>query len=135
MHPISWVNQFEMKDTCIGFVINNVSPQFNLILNSKVEKICRDCSPNFLWNKWQLWRKLHRGSEYVSDYPEALSIIVNWRFTLNVSWMFLIWFVFYLTIYSRSFPVRFNKVMFETCQNFTLKNKKGFYLVAISSFW
>ena len=25
------------------------------------------------------------------------------------------------------------KVMFETCQNFTMKNKKGFYLVALAS--
>ena len=29
MHSAAWVNQFEIKDTCIEFVINNVSPQGN----------------------------------------------------------------------------------------------------------
>ena len=53
MYSTAWVNQFEIKDTCIEFVINNVSRQCNvkIILNLKVEEICRDCSPNFLWNK------------------------------------------------------------------------------------
>ena len=49
MYSTAWVNQFEMKDAFIKFVIN-VSPQRNNVkikLNLKVEKICRDCSPNF----------------------------------------------------------------------------------------
>ena len=48
---MAWANQFEIKGTCIGFVINNVSPQGNnvkLKLNLKVEEICRDCSAKFL---------------------------------------------------------------------------------------
>ena len=53
MYSTAWVNQFEIKDTCIEFVINNVSQQGNvkIKLNLKMEEICRDCSPNFLWNK------------------------------------------------------------------------------------
>ena len=53
MYSTTWVNQFEIKDTHIEFAINNVSPQVNvkIKLNLKVEGICRDCSPNFLWNK------------------------------------------------------------------------------------
>ena len=53
MYSTAWVNQFEIKDTCIEFVINNVSPQSNvkIKLNLKMEEICRDCGPNFLWNK------------------------------------------------------------------------------------
>ena len=50
------MNQFKIKDTCIKFVINNISPQGNNVkikLNLKVEKICRDDSDNFLWNTWQ----------------------------------------------------------------------------------
>ena len=46
----AWVNQFEIKPTCIEFVIfDNVKIKMNL----KIQKIFRDCSPNFLWNKWQ----------------------------------------------------------------------------------
>ena len=53
MYSTAWVNQFEIKDMCIEFVINNASPQGNvkIKLNLNVEEICRDCSPNFLWNK------------------------------------------------------------------------------------
>ena len=53
MYSTAWVNQFEIKDTRIEFVINNVSPQGNvkIKLNSKVQEVCRDCSPYFLWNK------------------------------------------------------------------------------------
>ena len=53
-----WINL--KSKTCIEFVINNVSPQCNvkIILNSKVEEICRDCSPIFLWIKWQRTRIL-----------------------------------------------------------------------------
>ena len=29
MYSIAWVNQFEIKDKCIEFVINNVSPEGN----------------------------------------------------------------------------------------------------------
>ena len=32
----AWVNQFEIKDTCIEFVINNVSPQGNNV-KDKIE--------------------------------------------------------------------------------------------------
>ena len=48
------MNQFEIKDTCIEFVIDNVSLQGNNVkikLNLKVEQIGRDSSPNFLLNK------------------------------------------------------------------------------------
>ena len=53
MYSTAWVNQFEIKDTCIEFVINNVSPQGNLKIkfNFKMEEICGDCSPSFLRNK------------------------------------------------------------------------------------
>ena len=53
MYSTAWVNQFEIKETCIEFVINNVPAQGNvkMKLNLKVEEIWRDCSPNFLWNK------------------------------------------------------------------------------------
>ena len=48
------MDQLEIKDTCIEFVINNVSVQGNnyvrIKLNMKVEKSCRDCSSNFLRN-------------------------------------------------------------------------------------
>ena len=51
MYSTAWMNQFEIKDTCIGFVIDNVSPPGNNLqtkLSLKVEDICRDCRPNFL---------------------------------------------------------------------------------------
>ena len=53
MYSTAWLNQAEIKDTCIEFVINNVSLQGNLKikLNLKMEEVCRDCSPNFSWNK------------------------------------------------------------------------------------
>ena len=47
------MNQFEIKDKRIEFVINNVSPQGNnmkIKLNLKMEEICRHCGPNFLGN-------------------------------------------------------------------------------------
>ena len=48
----AWVNQFEIKGTCIEFVINNVSPQGNVKIKSKLNlKIEEICSPNFLWKK------------------------------------------------------------------------------------
>ena len=51
MCSTAWVNQIEIKDTCIEFVINNVSLQGNNVrtkLNLKVEEICRDSSLDFL---------------------------------------------------------------------------------------
>ena len=53
MFSTGWVNQFEIKDSCTEFVVNNVSPKGNvkIKLNLKMEEICRGCSPNFLWNK------------------------------------------------------------------------------------
>ena len=50
MYSVTWVNQLEIKGTCIEFVINNVSRQGDnakIKLNLKVEETCRDCSPNF----------------------------------------------------------------------------------------
>ena len=49
MYSTAWVNQFEIKETCIEFGINNVSAQGNvkIKLNLKVEEICRGCSSNF----------------------------------------------------------------------------------------
>ena len=50
MYSTGYVNQFEIKDTSIEFVINNVSLQGNNVkikLNLKVEEICTDCSSNF----------------------------------------------------------------------------------------
>ena len=40
MYSTAWVNQIEIKETCIEFVINNVSAQGNvkIKLNLKVEK-------------------------------------------------------------------------------------------------
>ena len=53
MYSIAWLNKVEIKDTCIEFVINNVSLQGNvkIKLNLKMQEVCRDCCPNFLWNK------------------------------------------------------------------------------------
>ena len=58
MYSTTWVNYCEMdgleiKDTFIEFAINNVSNQFNvkIILNLKMEEICRDCCPNFFCGK------------------------------------------------------------------------------------
>ena len=53
MYSTAWVNQFEIKDMCVKFVINSVSPQGNvkIKLNLKVDEICKDCSPNVLGNK------------------------------------------------------------------------------------
>ena len=50
MYSNAWMNQFEIKDTCTEFVINNVSPQGNvkIKLNLKMEEIYRDSTPNFL---------------------------------------------------------------------------------------
>ena len=62
------------------------------------------------------------GSEYVSDYPEAFSIIINWgfyfEFFINFSNLISILLKY---LEQESFPV------FQTCQNFTIKNNKGFY--------
>ena len=41
-YSAAWVNQFEIKDTCNEFVINDVSPQGNNVkikLNLKVKEI------------------------------------------------------------------------------------------------
>ena len=51
MHSTARMNQVEIKDPCIKFVINNVLLQGNNVkikLNLKGEEICNDCSPNFL---------------------------------------------------------------------------------------
>ena len=45
------MGEFEIKDSCIEFVINNVSLQGNHVkikLNLKMEKISKDFSPTFL---------------------------------------------------------------------------------------
>ena len=50
MYSPSWVNQFEIKDACIEFVINVLAKGNNnvkLKLNIIVKKICSDCSPIF----------------------------------------------------------------------------------------
>ena len=39
MYSIAWVNQFEMKDTCIELVINNVSLQGNNVKKKSNSKI------------------------------------------------------------------------------------------------
>ena len=51
MYSTAWVSQFEIKDKCIEFATNNVSPQGDnakIKPNLKVEEICRDGSPDFL---------------------------------------------------------------------------------------
>ena len=52
MYLTAWVNQFEIRDTCIEFTTYNVSAQSNnnmkIRLNLNVEKMCTDYSPNFL---------------------------------------------------------------------------------------
>ena len=53
--------------------------------------------------------------------------------TLNLPKIFLIWLAFYLRIFSRNFLFRRNKVMFETCQNFTMRNQNGFHKVVLTS--
>ena len=44
MNTTEWLNQFEIKDVCIEFVINNVSAQGNnnakIKLNLKLKKVC-----------------------------------------------------------------------------------------------
>ena len=54
------VNQFEIQERCIEFVISNVSPRGNvkIKLNLEVEEICWDYSLNFLLDKWQRTRIL-----------------------------------------------------------------------------
>ena len=50
MYSPSWVNQFEIKDACIEFVINVLAKGNNnvkLKLNVIVKKICSDCNPIF----------------------------------------------------------------------------------------
>ena len=49
MHSSALANQSEIQETCIEFVINNVSPQRNIVkinLNLKVVEIFRDCRDN-----------------------------------------------------------------------------------------
>ena len=44
MYSTAWVNQFEIKDTCIEFAINNVSMQSDNVkikLNLEQVEICR----------------------------------------------------------------------------------------------
>ena len=58
------------------------------------------------------------GSEYVSDYPEALSIVINWGFYFesfrNFSNLFSILLV--LSISNRKFHIRCNKVQSSRSQ-------------------
>ena len=53
MNTTEWLNQFEIKDVYIEFVINNVSAQGNnnakIKLNLKLKKVCWDCSG--LWQR------------------------------------------------------------------------------------
>ena len=54
MYSAAWVNQFEIKGACSELVIDNISLQGNNVkikLNLKMEKICKECSPNFWWSK------------------------------------------------------------------------------------
>ena len=47
----AWVNQFEIKDMCTEFAINNASPQgknLKIKLNLKVEEIFREWRAEFL---------------------------------------------------------------------------------------
>ena len=50
MYSNTWVNQFEIIESCIEFVVNNVSEHGNnyvkIKLKLKVGKIWGDCSPN-----------------------------------------------------------------------------------------
>ena len=51
IYSTALVKQLEIKDMCIDFLINNVSPKGNNVkikLNLKVQEICRYCNPNFL---------------------------------------------------------------------------------------
>ena len=66
------------------------------------------------------------GSEYVSDYPEALSIIINWQFNFEFSWMFLIWLVFYLSISSRRFPWVTIKLCLKPVRTSPWRTRKAF---------
>ena len=113
------VNLFEIKYTCIEFVIKNISPQCNvkIMLNLKAEEISEiavlifcgisENAPRFCLALSEAYLQLYEtpnmkyfaklvngwiqstifaesldislGSEYVSDYLEALSIIIIWR--------------------------------------------------------
>ena len=61
-------------------------------------------------------------SEYVCDYREAFSSIIDGGFHFESFVNFSNLISILPKYLSRNFPVRCNKIMFETCQN-----KKGFY--------
>ena len=49
-YSVAWVEQFEIKGTCIEFANNDASPQANNLkikLNSKVKEIYRNYGSNF----------------------------------------------------------------------------------------
>ena len=51
MYSTAWLNQFEIKEICIEFVINDdlwQGKNVEIKLNLKVEETCRDFSPKFL---------------------------------------------------------------------------------------
>ena len=66
------------------------------------------------------------GSEYVCEYLEVFPIIMNWGCHFasfkNLSNLMNILFKYL----EQKFSLWCNKVMFETCQKFTLRNKNGF---------
>ena len=66
------------------------------------------------------------GSEYVCENLEVFLIIMNWgchfESSKNLSNLMNILFKYL----EQKFSSWCNKVMFETCQNFTLRNQNGF---------
>ena len=141
-----------------------------------MDEICRDCSPNILWVKWQckrilftfiraiiitFWnnwsrafcknsqrqntvnyfcKKLHlRCLTGLSIRPWLskvfflfLSIVAS---TLDLLIIFLIWLVFYLRISTSYCLFRSNKVMFQSCQIFTMRNQTVFDKSVLASLW
>ena len=114
-----------------------------------MEEIYRDYSPNFCEisdNKPGFCLKIVNG--WIQSTSFGKSSMFQWvlntslimlRFfllllieasTLNLSEIFLIWIVLYLSIWSRNFPIRCNKVMFETSeeQERLLLSSSGFFI-------
>ena len=71
------MNQFEVKDTCIEFVIIILPTQgknFKIDLKLQMEEICTDFTLDFLWNKWYFTRFLLK-SEADSEHSQTSKMI------------------------------------------------------------
>ena len=73
------------------------------------------------------------GSEHVSDYPEALSIIINWGFHSESFKNFPDLVSIFLKNLEPNIRVRCNNVMFETCQRHHEERER--FLLSCSCFF